>query len=457
VSRGLLLALLLLLPLLSGCFGGAGAPLPPDRLRVLRDQLEEVDRLGRAEIDARLAAMKEEADRLSQTKDRALLGELARKRLLIGYCWERRGDLADARDWYAEAARGEYGSVAYMRLAQVAEYAARESAGAESEEWKKRAVSALEHAANYPVGAQVVMRDPGVAMLQPGVWRVGDLRHEAYSRLDEYYQERLSYRVFDFLVAALGGRKNYSYVLAIVAIAVLAKLITHPLSRAQFRSMQAMQAMQPELKKLQEKYKGDKQQMARAQMELFKKHHINPASSCLPMLIQMPILIWVYYAIRHFVFRFEGVHFLYLKSLADPDVISIGGAAWPGPLLLLYGVSMYFSQKLLGTPAATPEQQQQQKLMMYMMPVLLVVLLKGLPAAFIFYWLLQNILMTGHQYLILRGRRLAEASGTPAAPPRPAPPAILPPREAVEKLTEGSPGQKTERKMKKRKKRRRGR
>jgi YidC/Oxa1 family membrane protein insertase len=231
---------------------------------------------------------------------------------------------------------------------------------------------------------------------------------------------------------------------------VLAKLITTPLSAAQFRSMQAMQRVQPELKKLQEKYKDDRQQMAKAQMELFKEHKVNPLSSCLPMLIQMPILIWVYYGIRYFVYRFEGVQFLYIQSLGDPDVIAIGARLWPGPLLLLYGVSMYFSQRLIATPAATPEQQQQQKLMAYMMPVLLVVILKDLPAAFILYWFLQNILMTAHQYFIMRAGRAhlpaADASG--GGSPEPPAPRTGPPQEAIDRLSQGSRRRKKKRKRK---------
>jgi len=256
-----------------------------------------------------------------------------------------------------------------------------------------------------------------------GVWRLVDLRHEGYMRLDVYRREKTLYRTFEFLVKLCGGPdKKYSYVLIIPLLALLAKLLTTPLSASQFRSMRAMQALQPELKKLQQKYKDDKAQMARAQMELFKTHKVSPASSCLPLLIQMPLLLGVYYGIRDFIFRFEGVPFLYIKSLADPDVIPIGGMLWPGPLLLLYGVSMYFSQKLISTPAATPEQQQQQKLMSYLFPFMFVILLKSLPAAFILYWFLQNILMTGHQYLLLRPQRQAALPPTPGPPPAPGPP-----------------------------------
>jgi YidC/Oxa1 family membrane protein insertase len=273
-------------------------------------------------------------------------------------------------------------------------------------------------------------------------WEAIDVRYEAYERLDAYNREKTLYKSFELVVRLCGGEdRDSSFILAIILIAILAKVITTPLSAAQFRSMQAMQAVQPEVKKLQEKYKGDKQQLARAQMELFKKHGVNPAASCLPMLIQMPILIGVYYGIRSFVFRFEGVSFLYISNLANPDVIAIAGKLWPGPLLLLYGVSMYLSQKLIATPAATPEQQQQQKLMAFMMPVLLVVILKSLPAAFILYWFLQNILMTGHQYLIARpGRIAAAAAGAGGKPPPPAPPGETPPGagpppEAIEKLS----------------------
>jgi YidC/Oxa1 family membrane protein insertase len=457
-----LLALLVLLSLLSGCVGGGGVPLPIDRLTLIRDQFEEFDRLSPAELETRLQTLQQEIAGLEQTKDRSLRAELNRKKLLIAYCWERRGDFTDAERIYSEVAGTEYGSIAWFRIGQISEYviedakkrAADSEAAAEQrleaqeiiKLQQKRAISAFERTANFPINTRVLLRKPPVASLQPSSWEVVDIRHYSYQRLDEHYRDRLSYRVFEFLVKISGGTdKNFSYVLAIILIAVLAKLITTPLSAAQFRSMQAMQRLQPQIKKLQEKYKDDKQQLARAQMDLFKEAKISPFQSCLPMLIQMPILIWVYYGIRHFVFRFEGVHFLYLHNLANPDVLPIGETLFPGPLLLLYGVSMYFSQKLITTPAATREQEQQQKLMAYMMPVLLVLILKGLPAAFILYWFLQNILMTGHQYLIMRGTKVLVPEAAPAGPPpRPA----GPPPEALDKLTQGTrrSGQKKKRK-----------
>lgn len=444
------LLLLLLLPFLVGCFGAGGTPLSRDELDGVRFKFEEIDRIRTEdEVKDRLAALRAELAPIADSKDAGFRAEAARLRLERAYCWERIGDFTEAQNEYgilsgagaggcAPSGGSKYGAVVSFRLAQISEYQQTipDSPG-DPERLRKQTRGALERATRFPIGAETLIRRPPVGSLQPGAWDRKDLHYEAYSRLDEYYRDTLSYRIFSALVRFCGGDKSYSHVLAIVLIAILAKLITTPLSAAQFRSMQAMQAVQPELKKLQQKHKDDKQQMARAQMELFKAHKVNPASSCLPMLIQMPILIWVYYGIRHFVFQFWDVGFLYIGSLAHPDVMP-GAPAWPGPLVLLYGVSMYFSQKLMATPAATPEQQQQQKLMAYMMPVLLVVILKSLPAAFILYWLLQNFLMTGHQYLIMRRGRTTEAAAIPGPAPMPSAPAPAPPPEALDKLSQGT-------------------
>ena len=461
-----LVFLVVLVPMLTGCFGPSGIPLPDRSRGPLALQLEEIDRLStEAELRNRVDSHKQGLAPIADSKDAKLRSEAAQHRLLIGYCWERLGQFDEAADWYTQVQRSEYQSVADMRIVQIAEHVAAEQRSAsESQAWNEAALKALERCSHFRVvldpetgqlrGPYVLMREPAVGTQLPGYWLVDrDILLESRQRLDVHYRDRLIYRVFDFLVTTCSfAGKNASYVLAILVLAVLAKLITTPLSAAQFRSMQAMQRVQPELKKLQEKYKGDKQQMAKAQMDLFKEHKVNPLSSCLPMLIQMPILIWVYYGIRYFVYRFEGVHFLYIQSLGNPDVIALASRILPGPLLLLYGVSMYFSQRLIATPAATPEQQQQQKLMAYMMPVMLVIILKDLPAAFILYWFLQNILMTGHQYLIMRSQRPLASAGAGAAtaasrpPPKPSESAG-PPKEAMDRITQGT----RRRKKKKRK------
>jgi YidC/Oxa1 family membrane protein insertase len=476
----LLLAVVLLLGLLAGCGGGA---LPParDLIREVRASFEEIDLLGSPEeVKGKLQQLSVERDRKAQSQKPEDQADAVKANLLIGYCWERLGELRDAEREYGAVAypsrRGvgcgaqpgrEYEAFALFRIIQVTGYLAeqaesqardsnltgeqREDAAQTLKLQRSLELRALQQFYNSPVGREMLLRVPPVASAKLQAWETPDLRHETYRRLDPLYRGKLSYQVLAYLSRVSGAgaqapgqpKKSYPYLLVIVEIAILAKLITHPLTAAQFKSMRAMQAMQPELKKLQEKYKDDKQQLARAQMELFKEHKINPASSCLPMLIQFPILIWVYYAVRYYVFQFEGVRFLYIRSMANPDVVTVGGVTVPGPLLLLYGVSMYFSQKMLAQPAATPEQQQQQKLMSYLMPVFLLFVLQGLPAAFILYWFLQNLLMTGHQYLMLRPQRAAAAAASAAAQSP-----LGPPPEAIRKLSQG--GQRTRKKKRRR-------
>ena len=96
-----------------------------------------------------------------------------------------------------------------------------------------------------------------------------------------------------FLYQLLGQ----NIVLAIIAFTVLIRLVTHPLTMQQQRSTKAMQEVQPKLKKIQEKYKGDREKLAQAQMDLYREHGINPMGGCLPLVIQFPILIGLYQAI----------------------------------------------------------------------------------------------------------------------------------------------------------------
>jgi YidC/Oxa1 family membrane protein insertase len=190
----------------------------------------------------------------------------------------------------------------------------------------------------------------------------------------------------------LGRNKHYSYGLAIILIAVLVKLITTPLTNRQFKSMREMQAVQPLLAELQKKHKGDKQKLMQEQMQIFKEHKINPMGGCLPMLVQMPFLIWVYRAVWAYNWQFEDTKFLWIGNLANGD-------QW---LLILYAVSLYFSQKITTPPTADPQQQQMQKTMALLMPVMFLMMFRTMPAAFILYWFAQNVLMTTNQFFYLR-------------------------------------------------------
>jgi YidC/Oxa1 family membrane protein insertase len=231
--------------------------------------------------------------------------------------------------------------------------------------------------------------------------------------LEPEYRKGWRYRMMEFLVKSLkripGAAQKSSpisaYGLAIILFAVLIRLALWPLTTAQFRSMRDMQKkmvpFQAEVKKLQEKHKdkGNREQQMQMYQEmraLQRKHGVNPFVNvgCLLMVIQMPILFTLYYVIQHYQFQFQNAHFLWIHSLAQPDLI----------LLALYVLSMIVQSKVMSaaSPVTDPEQAQMQKMMMYLTPVMFAFFFKGFPAALILYWFTFNVMYTVHQYLIMR-------------------------------------------------------
>lgn len=211
---------------------------------------------------------------------------------------------------------------------------------------------------------------------------------------------------------------SHSYGIAIILLTVFVKIILYPLSHYQFKSMMEMQKLQPHLKKIQEKYKKNPQEMQRRIMDLYREHKINPLSGCLPILVQMPILIILYQSVMSIktqfinssllwaqstnfrVVLFTDTQFLWMPSLLIPDF----------PLLLLYALSMYISQKLTIIPTADKAQLEQQKMMAWMMPILFTVMFRSFPAAFILYWLTFNILSTAQQIFVMRRFKIVSVS-----------------------------------------------
>ena len=215
------LLLLLLLPFLVGCFGAGGTPLSRDELDGVRYTFEEIDRLRTEdEVKDRLAALRAELAPIADSKDPGFRAEAARLRLERAYCWERIGDFTEARDEYgllsggrgggcAPSGGSKYGAVVSFRLAQIAEHelTVRDSPS-DPERLRKQVKGALEQATRLPAGAETLIRRPPVGSLQPGAWDRKDILYEAYSRLDEYYSNTLSYRIFSALVRFCGNDKN---------------------------------------------------------------------------------------------------------------------------------------------------------------------------------------------------------------------------------------------------------
>ncbi len=218
------------------------------------------------------------------------------------------------------------------------------------------------------------------------------------------------YATMDFLVKLCGGKSNpYSYFLAILLISVVIRIILTPLSNQQYKSMKEMQKLQPYIKEIQAKYKNDKEAQGRKTMELYKEHGINPAAGCAPMVLQFPILIGLYTAIRIYQYQFANGKFIWIGSGLShhfPNILAVNLGQQDIPLLLLYALSMYVTSKMTVTPSMDPAQAEQQKATAAMMPFFLtfMFLQYHLPSAFILYYLIFNILSTTQQYYYMKRR-----------------------------------------------------
>jgi len=218
--------------------------------------------------------------------------------------------------------------------------------------------------------------------------------------------------ILNFIYANIAHNYGWSMIL----LALVATLITLPLTLQQLRSMREMQAVQPYMKRLQDKYKNDRQKLAEEQMKLFREHNINPFGGCLPTLIQIPILYGIYTAIQQHSAVFSHAGWMWIGtafSLHSPSMpswvpfitgpIFAASLAVPDKILsLVYSISMYFSFQMTSMPTSDPMQQQQQKLMSYMMPVLMLVISQRFISGFVLYWLGFNIFSTTIRYFVMR-------------------------------------------------------
>lgn len=222
-------------------------------------------------------------------------------------------------------------------------------------------------------------------------------RHEnAYetvsNELDAIYRKGLNYQLFDMLVTLCGRNPAYSYGLAVILLAFLLKVLMHPFNRKMMRSMWKMQALQPIIQELQERYKDNPQKMHAEMMKLYRAHKVNPIGGCLPLLLQMPVLFWIYWGVLHYRFQFAKAGFLWIKNLAKPDY----------PLFALYLVSFFVSTFFTSTPSQDPTQRQQQTMMNILFVAMFAMFFHNFPAAFILYWLSFQVFYIAESFLLKR-------------------------------------------------------
>ncbi len=174
---------------------------------------------------------------------------------------------------------------------------------------------------------------------------------------------------------------------SIVLVTVLIKLIFYKLSATSYRSMAKMRRLQPRIATLKERYGSDKQKFSQAMMELYKKEKVNPLGGCLPILIQIPVFIGLYWVLVESVQLRQAPFILWIHDLSAKDPYYI--------LPILMGLSMFLQQKL----SPTPPDPTQAKIMM-LMPVVFTVLFATFPAGLVLYWLVNNVLSVLQQWYI---------------------------------------------------------
>jgi len=179
-----------------------------------------------------------------------------------------------------------------------------------------------------------------------------------------------------------------SYGLSIIVITVLIKMILLPFSFQQFRSMKKLQEIAPIQKKLQEKYKNDKEKLNQALMKLYQENKINPMGGCLPLLIQFPFIIALFRLLQEYNFGQAG--FLWIADLGKPDSTYI--------LPILAGLTTYLSSKI-ATPAS-PESQNNT--MNIFMSIFIAWMAINFASGLALYWVVSNILQILQQLIIMR-------------------------------------------------------
>ena len=193
-----------------------------------------------------------------------------------------------------------------------------------------------------------------------------------------------------FLALLLTTTDKYvgNFGVSIIVVTILIKIALLPLTLKQDKSMKEMKKIQPELEKLKEKYANDKQMLNIKTMELYKEHKVNPLGGCLPLLIQLPILIALFGVLRNGIIP-QDSSFLWLK-LPDKDPYYI--------LPILNGAVSFFQQKLMGSADSNP----QMKNMMYIFPIMMIMISYKMPSGLQLYWLTSSILAVVQQYFIMK-------------------------------------------------------
>jgi YidC/Oxa1 family membrane protein insertase len=221
-----------------------------------------------------------------------------------------------------------------------------------------------------------------------------------------------------------------SWGMSIIALTVCTRALLIPLTYKQLKGMRAMQALQPQIKELQAKYKNDKQRMQQEMMRFYKENKVNPFASCIPLVAQLPVFITLFYVLRHELppdmgcpaaghCAAYGAEFLFIKDLT--------AKATGAELIVL--IVLYVGTQLASGYFMSVTADKSQRTMMFILPLIFVPFILSFPAGLILYWITTNIWTIGQQYTIQKvipmpvaatpeGAAAIAASKPPPPPPK---------------------------------------
>lgn len=185
--------------------------------------------------------------------------------------------------------------------------------------------------------------------------------------------------------------------LAIIVITLIVKGAMYPLTKAQYTSMAKMRALAPKMAQLKERFGDDRQKMSQATMEMYRKEKVNPAGGCLPLIVQMPIFLALYWVFLESVELRHAPFMLWIQDLSAMDPYYV--------LPVLMGISMFVMQKM---QPMTIQDPMQQKIMQYM-PVAFSVFMAWFPSGLVLYWFISNLISIAQMKIIFSGLEKAKA------------------------------------------------
>lgn len=201
--------------------------------------------------------------------------------------------------------------------------------------------------------------------------------------------EEVMRHVLNWLHATIGLPWAWS----IIALTLMVRILLVPLTVRQIHSMQNMQRYAPQMKEIQKKYKGDRQKQNEELMKFYKEHSINPASSCLPMVFQIPVFIALYFVLKDFANNPPGGNLEWLNLV---DITHHGYVGWGKLLLVIYVVSQMASTYFMGTTM-----DKTQRYLMMGLPLVFVTFIIRFPTGLLLYWVTTNLWTVG-QGLVTR-------------------------------------------------------